>query len=61
MKVTEQDNGAYTSFGRVMPSGYYVAKLYAPSGELFDKIVCDDYRRACEYLRAFNKAAKNLW
>ena len=59
MKITQQKNGAWTVFERTMPSGYYIAKLYKPSGELADKVVCDTYKAATEYLRAFNQIARN--
>ena len=60
MKITEHKNGAWTVFERTIPSGYYIAKLYKPSGELADKVSCDTYAAAREYLRAFNKIAKGF-
>ena len=60
MKITEQKNGAWTTFERTTPSGYYVARLYRPNGELADKVSCDTYASAREYLRAFNKLAKGF-
>ena len=60
MKITEQKNGAWTVFERVTPSGYYIAKLYKPNGELADKVSCDTYASAREYLRAFNRIAKQF-
>lgn len=51
-------SGAWTLFEKLPVSGMYSVKLYAPGGDLKDKICCDDYRMAREYLRAFNKIAK---
>lgn len=42
-----------------MPSGYYCVKLRDRSDELIDKIMCDDYRMAMEYKKAFSAIAKN--
>ena len=58
MKITEQKNGNYTTFERNQHNGYYIVKLYK-NGELLDKIMCDTYRGAREYLVSFNKIAKN--
>jgi len=58
MKITEQKNGNYTTFERIQHNGYYIVKLYK-NGELLDKIMCDTYRAAREYLASFNKIAKN--
>jgi hypothetical protein len=58
MKIKEQKNGAWTTFERLCPSGMYLVKLHAPSGQLMDKIMCDTYSGACAYLRSFNKIAK---
>jgi hypothetical protein len=58
MKITEQKNGNYTTFERIQHNGYYIVKLYK-NGELLDKIMCDTYCGAREYLVSFNKIAKN--
>ena len=57
-KITEQKSGAYTVFERMFPSGMYLVELYNPTGELIDKIRCDTYSAAREYLSAFNRIAK---
>ena len=57
MKVKTQKNGAWTIFDKC--GAYYNVKLYAPNGDLYDKIMCDDYRMALDYLRSFNAIAKN--
>jgi hypothetical protein len=57
-KITEQKNGAYTTFERLFPSGMYLVMLYSTRGEVMDKIRCDTYRAAREYLAAFNRIAK---
>ena len=58
MKITKQKNGNYTTFERIQHNGYYIVKLYK-NGELLDKIMCDTYRGARDYLVSFNKIAKN--
>ena len=58
MKIKEQKNGNWTVFERTQ-SGYYLVKLYKSSGELLDKILCDDRSNALAYLRSFNALAKN--
>lgn len=56
-RIKEFPSGAWTVFERV-PSGMWLVKLYGADGQLADKVRCDDYRMAREYLRAFNKIAK---
>lgn len=58
MKIVEQKNGNYTVFEK-LPSGYYLVKLCSSTGALMDKMLCDTYAGAREYLRAFNAIAKN--
>jgi len=60
MKIKEFTNGAYTTFERIAPSGFYVVQIRTPAGALMDKVRCDDYREAMAYLRSFNAIAKNL-
>ena len=48
----------YTSFERVAHNGYYIVKVYV-NDQLHDKIMCDTYKNAREYLRAFNAIARN--
>ena len=48
----------YTSFERVAHNGYYIVKVEGGE-ELHDKIMCDTYKSAKEYLRAFNAIARN--
>ena len=59
MKVTTAKSGAYTTMEKLFPSGMYLVKLYRSSGELADKVRCDDYRNACDYKRSFDKIARN--
>jgi len=59
MKITEQKNGAWTVFEK-RAHGYYLVKLFNPSGWLHDKILCDTRAGALEYLRAFNRIAKQF-
>ena len=59
MKIQEFKNGAYVTFER-LPSGWYEVRGRAPSGALFDKVLCDTYRGAMEYRRAFAAIAKGM-
>ena len=58
IKIKEFNNG-YTVF-RLENNGFYTVKLYSNLGHLEDKILCDTYNAALEYLRAFNAIAKNM-
>jgi hypothetical protein len=58
MKVKTFKNGAYTSFERTPIHGMYVVKVYAPTGYLIDKVVCDDRAEAMAFLRCFNGIAR---
>jgi hypothetical protein len=58
MKITEQKNGSWTLFEKT-PNGYYLVKLYKSTGELLDKVLCDNRSNALAYLRSFNAIAKN--
>ena len=58
IKIKEFNN-AYTVFSPEN-NGFYSVKLYSNSGNLEDKILCDTYKGALEYLRAFNSIAKNM-
>ena len=55
MKIKTFKNG-YTTFEKTTPSGMYVVKVYK-GDNLHDKVRCDDYKTAREYLTAFNKIA----
>lgn len=59
IQVQTFKNGAHTVFDREMPAGLFVVKVYGPTGNLIDKVRCDDYRNARAYLRSFNKIARN--
>ena len=43
---------------KLSPSGMYLVQLRSASGELQDKVRCDDYRMAMTYKRAFMAIAK---
>jgi hypothetical protein len=58
MILKEYKNGAWTTFERLTPSGFYLVRLFDPAGNLQDKVRADTYRGAREYLRAFNKLAR---
>ena len=52
-------SGAWVSFDKGGSDGMYIVKLYSASGNLIDKVRCDDYRNACAYKRSFIAIAKN--
>jgi len=56
-KIKVFSNG-YATLEKLYPSGMYLVQCYVGT-ELHDKIRCDDYRRACEYYKAFQSIAKN--
>jgi hypothetical protein len=41
-KIKTFKNGAWTTFERTPFAGHYVVRVYSPSGQLLDKVVCDD-------------------
>lgn len=57
MKLYEGKNGSVT-FEKALPSGLYVVTLRDTKGNVADKVRCDDYHMAKDYLRAFRKTAK---
>lgn len=58
-KVKTFKTGSWTVFdGPVAPYGCWLVKLYGRDGNLKDKVMCDDYRNARDYLRSFNAIAK---
>lgn len=56
-KVKEFKNGNSVIFEK--NHAFYVVKVYKRT-ELHDKILCDDYRMARDYVKAFSTLAKNL-
>ena len=56
VKIKTYPNG-YTTFERLFPSGMYLVQVYR-GAELHDKVRCDDYGMARQYLKAFNAIAK---
>ena len=59
MKIYEGKGGAYVTFEKTGARGLYVVKLHTGAGEVADKMLCDDYRLACEYRKAFLKIARS--
>jgi len=57
-KITSFKNGSDVITEK--NGAWYSVILRNPSGEVHDKIRCDDYRMALEYVRAFKAIAKNL-
>ena len=60
MKVHTYKGEASVIFERVYPSGYYLIKLYDYQGNLYDKVLCDDYQNAVAYRKSFCKIARNF-
>jgi len=54
-KIKEFKNGNSILFEK--NHAFYVVKIYKGS-ELYDKILCDDYRMARDYVKAFSAIAK---
>jgi hypothetical protein len=60
MKTKFFKNGAFVTFERLTPSGMYAVLLRSPSGDVSDKVRCDDYRDAMAYMRSFCAIAKAM-
>lgn len=56
-KAQEYRNGWSASLTKNGP--YYVAMVRNGRGDLHDKMMCDTYRSAAEYYRAFKSIARN--
>ncbi|QSY98566.1 hypothetical protein J2J97_32190 (plasmid) [Rhizobium bangladeshense] len=56
MKIYLGRNGAYVSFEKV--GMWWHVTLRGSSGEVADKVRCDEYRLAVEYRSAFLKIAR---
>lgn len=57
MKIKLFKNGAMACIEK--SGALYVTYCRNPSGDMIDKMCCDDYRMALEYCRAFQALAKN--
>ena len=51
MKIWSFKSGAYVTLDRVSPSGMYIVTVRNSSGDVHDKIKCDDRRMALEYVK----------
>ena len=61
MKIYNYKSGAYVTFEKSNPPyGMYQVMIRNPSGEIHDKIRCDDYSDAMDYLRSFKKIARTM-
>ena len=60
MKTKLYKSGAFVTFERLTPSGMYAVLLRSPSGDVFDKVRCDDYQDALAYMRSFCAIAKGM-
>ena len=56
MRIKTYKNG-HATMERLFPSGMYLVQVYI-GPQLHDKVRCDDYRMALDYLRSFNQIAK---
>ena len=57
IKIKEYKNGSWVTYEK--QPNFYILKLYKSNGELYDKLLVDDYRSSREYFRAFCAIAKN--
>ena len=51
MKIWSFKSDAYVTLDRVSPSGMYIVTVRNSSGDVHDKIKCDDRRMALEYVK----------
>lgn len=58
-KFKHHQNGWSTAFEQQYHNGMITVTLRSSSGEIYDKVRCDDYWNALDYFRAFNAIAKN--
>ena len=58
-KGKEYRNGWSTYMERLLPSGMYRVNVRNASGDIHDKVRCDDYQDARAYFRSFNAIARN--
>lgn len=56
MKTYEGKGGTYVTFDKT--GAYWTVVLKTGSGEVADKVRCDDYRDAIAYRKAFLKTAR---
>ena len=57
MRIYDGKGGSYVTFERT--GAYWTVRLRTGSGETADKVMCDDYRMAVEYRKAFLRIARN--
>jgi homospermidine synthase len=60
MRIREFKNGAAVVFDDGNHNGMISVFVRKPSGDIFDKVRCDDRKSANEYFRAFVAIAKNF-
>ncbi len=62
MKSKLYKNNAFVTFEKTESNSnrWYEVRLRAPSGELHDKVRCDDYQSALGYWKSFNAIARNM-
>lgn len=62
IKLTKSERAAieraYTSIERTPVHGMFIVKVYAPTGDLLDKVVCDNRSEALAFLKCFNGIAR---
>lgn len=57
MKIYHGKGGAYVTFEK--SGAYWKVLLRTGAGEVADRVICDDYRLAVEYRKAFLKIARS--
>jgi hypothetical protein len=61
MKIYNYKSGALVTFEKSNPPfGMYTVMIRNPGGEVHDKIRCNTYSDALDYLRSFKKIARGM-
>lgn len=58
-KRQDYKNGYSVTHEKLLPSGMYLVELRDDSGNLLDKVRCDDYCDSLAYYRSFKGIARN--
>jgi hypothetical protein len=60
MRIYNYKSGASVTYEKSFPSGMHIVMIRNPEGDVHDKIRCDDYEDAMDYLQSFRKIARNV-
>jgi len=56
-----KNSNAYVSFEKLEGSQlWYIVRLYDTTGQLLDKVRCDNYKNSLAYLKSFRLIMKGL-